>query len=128
MTSETLVAYAWLTLLFIYCLPVVPVCLLAVSYCGHMTHVIIDTDRNPESIGFVVSSVHSFGGPISIYNEAAVMTSDPNMPVFYFRSDGREESFTLTIFDIFTPGPPDDSMFDDSLHALYEACFVMYMS
>ena len=47
-----------------------------------------------------------------MYNEMGVLSSNPNTPVFYFRSDGREESYTLTIFDVFTPGPPDDSKFD----------------
>ena len=49
-----------------------------------------------------------------MYNEMGVLPSNPNIPVFYFRSDGREESYTLTIFDVFTPGPPDDSKFDVS--------------
>ena len=48
----------------------------------------------------------------SLYNEMGVSASNKNIPVFYFRSSGREESFTLTIFDVFTPGPPDDSKFD----------------
>lgn len=48
----------------------------------------------------------------SLYNEIGVSTSNRNIPVFYFRSNGREESFALTIFDVFTPGPPDDSNFD----------------
>lgn len=46
------------------------------------------------------------------YQEMGVSATNKNIPVFYFRSNGREESFTLTIFDVFTPGPPDDSKFD----------------
>ena len=48
----------------------------------------------------------------SLYNEIGVSASNKNIPVFYFRSNGREESFALTIFNLFTPGPPDDSKFD----------------
>ena len=39
------------------------------------------------------------------------------MPVYYFRSDGRSGSFTLTVFQEFITGAPDDSVFD-----LPEAC------
>ena len=48
----------------------------------------------------------------SLYNEIGVMATSKNTPVFYFRSSGREESFALTIFDVFTAGPPDDSKFE----------------
>ena len=49
---------------------------------------------------------------MDLYNEIGVLATNKNTPVFYFRSSGREESFTLTIFDVFTAGPPDDSKFD----------------
>ena len=41
-----------------------------------------------------------------------VLATNKNTPVFYFRSSGKEESFTLIIFDVFIAGPPDDSKFD----------------
>lgn len=48
----------------------------------------------------------------SLYNEIGVSAADKNVPVFYFRSNGREESFALTVWEVFTAGPPDSSKFD----------------
>ena len=40
------------------------------------------------------------------------MAINKNTPVYYFRTDGKEGSFLLTIFDAFVAGPQDDSKFD----------------
>ena len=40
------------------------------------------------------------------------MATDKNTPVYYFRTDGKAGSFSLTIFDAFVAGPQDDSKFD----------------
>ena len=40
------------------------------------------------------------------------MATDKNTPVYYFRTDGKAGSFSLTIFDAFIAGPQDDSKFD----------------
>ena len=47
------------------------------------------------------------------------MATNKNTPVYYFRTNRKDGSFLLTIFDVFVAGPQDASNFDIPLSCRY---------